>query len=60
MYEIRKRKANWIGHILRRNCLVQKVIVPKFYAPVFVFLWDVAATQKRIIFLLYRLCKYRN
>jgi len=24
-HEIRKRKANWIGHILRRNCLVQRV-----------------------------------
>jgi hypothetical protein len=25
LYEIRKRKANWIGHILRRNCLLQRV-----------------------------------
>jgi hypothetical protein len=24
-HEISKRKANWIGHILRRNCLVQQV-----------------------------------
>ena len=23
--EIRKRKANWIGHILRRNCLLKQV-----------------------------------
>jgi hypothetical protein len=23
--EISKRKANWIGHILRRNCLLQQV-----------------------------------
>ena len=23
--EIRKWKANWIGHILRRNCLLQRV-----------------------------------
>ena len=23
--EIRKRKNNWIGHILRRNCLVKQV-----------------------------------
>jgi hypothetical protein len=22
---LRKRKANWIGHILRRNCLLQRV-----------------------------------
>ena len=26
LHEIRKRKANWIGHILRRNCFVQQVI----------------------------------
>jgi len=25
-YEIRKRKANWIGHILHRNCLLKQVI----------------------------------
>jgi len=27
--EIRKRKANWIGHILLRNCLLQRVIEGK-------------------------------
>jgi hypothetical protein len=27
--EIRKRKANWIGHILRRKCLLQRVIEGK-------------------------------
>jgi hypothetical protein len=26
LHEIRKRKANWIGRILRRNCLLQRVI----------------------------------
>jgi hypothetical protein len=26
LHEIRKRKANWIGHILRRICLLQRVI----------------------------------
>jgi hypothetical protein len=26
LHEIRKRKANWIGHILRRNCLLKHVI----------------------------------
>jgi hypothetical protein len=26
LYEISKRKANWIGHILRRNCLLKQVI----------------------------------
>jgi len=25
LHEIRKRKANWIGHILRRNCVLQRV-----------------------------------
>jgi hypothetical protein len=25
LHEIRKRKANWIGHIIRRNCIVQRV-----------------------------------
>ena len=24
-----KRKANWIGHVLRRNCLLQQVIEGK-------------------------------
>ena len=29
LHEIRKRKANWIGHILRRNCLLHWVIEGK-------------------------------
>ena len=29
LHEIRKRKANWIGHILRRNCPLQHVIEEK-------------------------------
>ena len=29
LHEIRKRKANWIGHILHRNCLLQRVIEGK-------------------------------
>jgi hypothetical protein len=29
LHEIRKRKAKWIGHILRRNCLLQRVIEEK-------------------------------
>jgi hypothetical protein len=29
LHEIHKRKANWIGHILRRNCLPQRVIEGK-------------------------------
>jgi len=27
--EISKRRANWIGHILRRKCLLQQVIEDK-------------------------------
>jgi hypothetical protein len=26
---IKRRKANWIGHILRRNCLLKQIIVGK-------------------------------
>jgi len=29
LHERSKRKANWIGHILRRNCLLQRVIEGK-------------------------------
>jgi hypothetical protein len=29
LHEIRKRKTNWIGHILRRNCLLQLFIERK-------------------------------
>jgi hypothetical protein len=29
LHEIRKRKVNWIGHILRRNCLLKEVIEGK-------------------------------
>ena len=25
LHEINKRKANWTGHILRKNCLLQRV-----------------------------------
>jgi hypothetical protein len=29
LHEIRKRRVNWIGHILRRNCLVKQIIEGK-------------------------------
>ena len=29
LHETSKRKVNWIGHILRRNCLLQRVIEGK-------------------------------
>jgi hypothetical protein len=29
IHRIKRRKANWIGHILRRNCLLKQVIEGK-------------------------------
>jgi hypothetical protein len=29
LHETSKRKANWIGHVLRRNCLLRQVIERK-------------------------------
>jgi hypothetical protein len=29
LYETSKRKANWIGHILRKTCLLHRVIEGK-------------------------------
>jgi hypothetical protein len=29
VHTIKRRKANWIGHILRRNCLLKQVIKGK-------------------------------
>jgi hypothetical protein len=29
VHTIKRRKANWIGHILRRNCLLKNVIEVK-------------------------------
>jgi hypothetical protein len=29
LHEISKRQANWIGHVLRRNCLLKQVIEGK-------------------------------
>jgi len=27
LHAVKRRKANWIGHILRRNCLLKKTIL---------------------------------
>jgi hypothetical protein len=43
LYEISKRKANWIGHILRRNCLLQQVIEGKIKGGI-----EVKGTRERI------------
>jgi len=40
LHEISKRKANWIGHILRRNCLLQDVIERKIK-------WGIEVTGRR-------------
>jgi hypothetical protein len=29
LHQIKKRKAEWIGHILRKNCLLRQVIEEK-------------------------------
>jgi hypothetical protein len=29
LHRVRQRKANWIGHILRRNCLLKHIIEGK-------------------------------
>ena len=40
LHEIRKRKVNWIGHVLRRNCLLQRVIEGKVK-------WGIEVTGRR-------------
>ena len=34
LHEIRKRKTNWFGHVLRRKCLLQLVIEGKIKEPI--------------------------
>jgi chorismate mutase len=43
LHEIRKRKANCIGHILRRNCLLQRVTEGKMQGDI-----EVTGRQGRI------------
>jgi hypothetical protein len=40
VHEISKRKANWIGHILRRNCLLQQIVERKIKE-------DIEVTERR-------------
>jgi hypothetical protein len=42
LHKVRKRKATWIGHILRRNCLLQRVIEGKIQGEI-----EVTARQGR-------------
>jgi hypothetical protein len=42
LHVIRKRKANWIGHILRRNCLLKRVIEGKIQGGI-----EVTGRQRR-------------
>jgi len=40
LHEIKKRKANWVGHILRRNFLLKQVIEGKIY-------WEMEVARRR-------------
>jgi len=42
LHEIPKQKANWIGHILRRNCLLQRVTEVKIQGGI-----EVTGRQRR-------------
>ena len=44
LHEIRKRKANWIGHILRRNCLLKQAIEGKIKGEM-----EVARRRKKLL-----------
>jgi hypothetical protein len=36
LHEISKQKANWIGHIFRRNCLLRQFIFKKLKGGIYV------------------------
>jgi hypothetical protein len=42
LHEICKRKANWIGHIFRKNCLLQRVTEGKIQGGI-----EVTGRQRR-------------
>jgi hypothetical protein len=44
LQEIRKRKANWIGHILRRGCLLKQVIEGKIQGQI-----EVTRRRKKLL-----------
>jgi hypothetical protein len=41
LHEIRKQKVNWIGHILRQNCLLKQVIEGKIKG-------EIEVTRRRV------------
>ena len=53
LHEISKRKTNWIGHILHRNCLLQRVIEGKIK-------WGIEVTGRRRMKLLDDLKEWRG
>ena len=44
LHEIRQRRANWIGHILHRNCLLKQVIEGKIKGEM-----EVARRRKKLL-----------
>ena len=42
VHTVKRKKANWIGHILRRNCLLQRVIEGKIQGEI-----EVTGRQRR-------------
>ena len=55
LHEIRKRKANWIGHILRRNCLLKQVIEGKIKGEM-----EVTSRRKKLLDDLKDRCGYSH
>ena len=48
LHAIRKRKANWIGHNLRRNCLLKQVIEGKIKGEIDVT-WRQGRRRKKLL-----------
>ena len=48
LHEISERKANWIGHILRRNCLLQQVVERKIKGQIEVA-WRRGRRRKKLL-----------
>jgi hypothetical protein len=46
LHTIRRRKANWIGHILRRNCLIKHITEGKILGTRMQLLDDLKETRR--------------